>query len=424
MEVTLPAKKILPLSLVVFLLSCAMGIFLAAFKPLWTDELYTLRTSVMESSYTDILLMRSESLVKEGNNCPLFYLSQKFFCGLAGYRMPKSLMEKWKKVGHTPGFYEDTLSQIVVRLQPVFFMSLAVAAIFYFFARFYSWKSAFYSLGISASSYMIQIYIAEARPYALWIFLTTLQLLLFIRICQVKEDVSRLWRALIVVHFCLAFTIVFSMAQIFIVSCLLWLLKEKQWSRYVFLTALPCLIAYLYSTKLPHYNYWFWHGPKELISANYPTDRLIIVLIYAVLLGFCFSRRFSVERFSCSNLQGGYPFLLYALGMLALAVAVLILFKHQAVSKPTGDETTPCFPVPARYFLFLVPVCVAATTLFSVLIVRALKNCRALQLVCVLGLMILLCFRFTRSLHNSKIYYPRLFNLPATIDRLEKERLQ
>jgi len=62
----------------------AIGFKLAYDKPLWNDEIYTLVSSVSRVSYLDILLGR----VKEGNNCPLFYVIQKGICDIARYSIP------------------------------------------------------------------------------------------------------------------------------------------------------------------------------------------------------------------------------------------------------------------------------------------------------------------------------------------------
>ena len=60
-----------------------------------------------------------------------------------------------------------------------------------------------------------------------------------------------IWILLFVIHALLAFTTVFSAMQIiFVTAWLGWLLKEKDWRRYIFLTAIPLGVCFFYYAQL------------------------------------------------------------------------------------------------------------------------------------------------------------------------------
>ena len=236
-------KKIIAAAL--FLLFLSTGNYLAQRKPLWNDEIYTQVRTLDRLSYQDILLNR----MTEGNNCPLFYLIQKGICDAFHYKFPFVWDGEW--------YVGDLPSQMILRIGSNVFMALSLTAVFYFFARYYSGLAGFYSLFISMSSFMVWAYFAEARPYALWFFLTTLQSLLFLR----ATVPSRIWRWLAVVHLFLALTITFSAVQILIVSGLLWFLREKDWKRYVFLTGIPISVCFFYYWCSPHFKFFFLETP-------------------------------------------------------------------------------------------------------------------------------------------------------------------
>ena len=150
------------------LILTGLGLRLAEHKPLWNDELYSLLSSVRNLSYGDIITAK----ITEGNNTPLFYLSQKAFIDLTGYQPPQEWVAgQW---GHNHPY-----SNLRIRILPVACMSVAIAVIFYFFSYFYSIWTGLYALAVAFSSFMVWAYGFEARPYALWFLLTTLQAVFF-----------------------------------------------------------------------------------------------------------------------------------------------------------------------------------------------------------------------------------------------------
>ncbi|MCK5216086.1 MAG: hypothetical protein KAR05_12130, partial [Candidatus Omnitrophica bacterium] len=147
------------------------GLFLADHKTLWNDETYSQLSSVENTSVSDVI----SGQVKEGNNSPLFYLLQKGVSAVFGYRTPALWREGtqfWTTNG--PG------DKIILRIVPVSAMTLSIAAVFYYFARFYSFWVGALSLFLSLSTTVFWQFWVEARHYSLWFLLTTMELLLFL----------------------------------------------------------------------------------------------------------------------------------------------------------------------------------------------------------------------------------------------------
>lgn len=118
---------LLALSLLLFFVCFRFGLILAESKPIWNDEFYSQLANVQGLSYGKMMAGQ----VNEGNNAPLFYLIQKVICDIASYQAP----EAWVKGDWG---YSDYYSRILLRVSPVFFMSLAAVFIFYYFSRVYS----------------------------------------------------------------------------------------------------------------------------------------------------------------------------------------------------------------------------------------------------------------------------------------------
>ena len=287
-------KFVFLMTCIVFIVTFFIGGWLACHKPLWNDEIYTQIFSIDSKSYLDILSMR----IFEGNSCPLFYLSQKAIVDVFHYKFPF-------KQGKPYVF--DNVSQLVLRLCPDLCMSLSLAIIFYFFSTQYSLVIGFYSLLSALVSPMVWLYWAEARPYAMWFLLTTVQSFLFILILKTNRCGSlsslcakdrHLWISLIITHFLLSFTILLSLAQILIVTFLLWVFHNRSTRRYLWVGLFPsavCLCYYVFSAApLRRYSVG---DPMGLILTAFPVDKLILLvvflLMFALLPSLCNSDRFS-----------------------------------------------------------------------------------------------------------------------------------
>ena len=375
------------LVLILFLACMTLGFWRAANKPLWIDENYSTKAVVMGASYVQMIF----GDIFEGNKNPLFYFIQKVVTDLTAYTMPIEM-------GQVETLVWDLRSQIILRAAPVFFMSLSIVLIFYFFSRYYSLWTGLYSVLISLSSFMVFQYWAEARPYALWVFLTTVQSLLFIYLLDKKgSEKSKAWIGLIVTHFLMVFTVIFSMVQIAFVSLLLFIFYEKKLRKYILFTFIPVVIGLYYYSITMKLTFYFKEGPLALINASISKDRFFILFIFV----------FYFVCYLLSNSKKGYLYLkervftpskiymvyfLFTSLMLAAAGVVLFLFKLNAEASPE----IPGFQVSNRYLIFLVPVGIIAVTMFSDYMVRMTKNFYV-RFFIVVFLGVLLIFRFYRT---------------------------
>jgi len=387
-------------SLLIFIACFAVGLAIAARKPLWGDEIVSLNY-VANSSYVSLLTQR----ILEGNICHLFYLLQKVFCDLAGFSLPAPWAAgDWQ--------YVDPRSWMIVRLNPIFFMSLAITLIFYYFSRFYSKIAGWYSLFIVLSSYMVWGYWAEARPYALWIFLITAQSFLFLRLVEAKRFSKSTGTLLVIVHLLLAFTSILSVVLVVSVSCLLWIYVDKDWRRYILLTALPSLISFIYYLYSPKWQWWFANTPLELINASIPKDRFLIIFLFVgfLLLSLGQKRTDRLRFFNSDVIKKGIPYLILT-GLTVLS-AFAVIFSFQLIANTDHQG----FQVPGRYFIYLTPVGIIAVTLFSIQLWRAcppgqptgrraLRGKIWLQILLAGGLGCLILFRAVRTYVLVKGFY-------------------
>ncbi len=376
-----------------FILLFYFGLLLAEHKPLWTDEINS-QVSLHALSYKDIFLGR----IGEGNICPLFYAMQKAFCQFANYQTPGPWMDS-----------EDIYAKIFLRLQPVLFMSLTMVAIFYYFARFHSWGMGFYSFFLSLSSYMVWIYWAEARHYSLWVFLTALQSLLFLRWVQEKKTRDQLWIFLAIVHLLLSVTVIFSLAQIFIVSLLMWIFREERearfrWIRYVFLSIIPMAISLFYYFHSPHFEFQFALTPEQLIRDSFSRDRFYILFIYTFLLSaYWLGKKWQRPVFlKNDSLLQVLPF--WLLTILMLGAAFIILWLFHLKDHGTG------FAITNRYFIFLTPIGIIATVLFTEGIIKSLSAYRWIQFVFISGIGYLVIQRFLKMIPHVKSLCAGMFS--------------
>lgn len=344
---------------VVLWVTClSVGTWLSERKPLWNDEIYTQIYSIEQLSYRDILSGR----IKEGNNSPLFYLLQKGICDLTQYRFPQKWDGEWS-IG-------DQRSQIILRLSSNVFMSLSIVLIFYFFAHYYSGWAGLYALLVSLSSFMVWSYWVEARPYSLWILLTTVQSLLFLNMVQREKPETRCWTGMTVTHILLSVTVVFGIAQIMIVSFLLWMSKEKKYKKYFLLTGIPVCLCLFYCLHSPSMRFRLVGNPLQFIYDNVPQERLLVFILYAffsLMYRFHKDKRMMSLRDTTIGLKGGNYLALTSLMLLAV-LAVLVIFKINSAPGMTGFEVT------SRYFINLTPIGIIAMTLFSVHFIRAFKG--------------------------------------------------
>jgi len=333
--------------------------------------------------------------ISEGNNSPLFYVTQKTFWALIGYKIPKP----WR----SGQWLEDKSAEIFLRLVPIFCMSLMMTLVFYFFSRFYSILTGFYSLFLSLSSTMVWFYWTQGRPYALWMLLTTVQALIFLYLTLEKRISSKTWLGLITVNFLLSLTSLFGLIQIGVVSALLWLFVNRRWQDYIFLTVIPVVICIFYYIQVPKYNWWFSLSPEQLIRECFSRDRFYILILY-----FVFFMLFSLQKktnafrlFLDDRLLRGRLYFFMTVMMVVAACLVLWIFKAFEHRNPNHAG----FPVSSRYFAYLTPIGIIASTFFSIELIRSFQHKRWMQAVIGLGIGYLVIQRFWKILPIIKGIY-------------------
>ena len=383
------------------------GLFLAYHKTLWNDETYSQLSSVENTSVSDVI----SGQVKEGNNSPLFYLLQKGVSAFFGYRTP-SLWHEGTQFWTTnwPG------DKIILRIVPVSAMTLSIAAIFYYFARFYSFWVGALSLFLSLSTTVFWQFWAEARHYPLWFFLTTMELLLFLylstrkttglHLCRVKKSAAGIWNGLIIVHLLLSLTVIFSLAQIVIVSALLYFFVERRWQKYVLLTAFPVAFCLIYYALAPKYDFWLMFSYEQYIRAGISRDRLYIVYLFTAFLAlYGIQIKAKARQFLRHDvLERGIPFLWLTGGM--IAATCLIIFAFQCMACPSSQG----FPVTTRYFINLAPVGIIAATLFAVLVIKSCGRMFWTRIILASGMGYLFIHRVFKILPDIQGHFPLLFS--------------
>lgn len=389
----------MPLNKIVLILSIILillGFRLASQKPLWNDEIYSQTASVEHLSYAQILTGK----VGEGNVSPVFYLIQKAICQYTGYLSPS----QWQQGSQSWGTFDRLTDRIVLRIGPVLMMAFAIAGIFYYFAKYYSWGTALFSLFLSLSSGMIWNYWAEARPYALWMALTTAQTLLFLAIIRVKaypEYAHRLLSVLAGIHILLAFSVILSLPQIGLVSLLLWLYGWRDSRRYFILLLVPVLVALTYYWISPKYPFGLIFSVEQYLRANISRDRLYLFMMFGLFLTvFLLQKKYSF-RWISDVIKEGLPAFVVGLGMILCACGILLLFKMKQGSYVQ-------FPVTEKYFIFLTPVGVIASTMFVDTCLRSLKY-RWARVGMALGVAALVIPRALKVFHELYNQYPGLF---------------
>jgi len=384
------------LGAIVFIALLFFGFRTASQKPLWNDEIYSQIASVETLSYSEILLGR----VNEGNACPLFYLTQKAVGDIMGYKTPL----EWRVKAKVWDFdrYED---RIVLRIVPVLFTALTIWLIFSYFANFYSLATAFFSLLLSLSTAMFLQYGVEARPYALWIFLTTVQVFIFLRLIESSHNRNNLLRWLSVIHILLSFTVILSLAQVALICSLLWVYgerSEREWRRYVFLFIMPALIAITFWLVSPKYPFGLVFTVDQYLRANISRDRFYLFWLFVLALSV-YGIQQKAKRFNVisNEILKGLPAFAIFCGAVAAACSLLVIFKIKQ-----GPEVQ--FPVSEKYFIFLAPVGVITLTSLVDAMVRAIRP--YLLKICVigfvLGMVVPRAFKVIKSLLKQ---YPNLF---------------
>ncbi|MCR4336257.1 MAG: hypothetical protein NUV91_00405, partial [Candidatus Omnitrophica bacterium] len=306
----------------------------------------------------------------------------------------------------------DPRGEIIARILPVTCGALMIVAIFYFFSRYSLWLG-FYSLFLSLSSSMWWRYWVEARPYSLWMFLTAIQMLLFIYILEKENEAPRAWRWLLVTHWLLSLTVIFSLVQIVAVSFLLWIWHDRRvfnWRKYLFLTILPCLMCLFYYSQAPKYQFWIMFSLEQIIRAHIPRYWLYVFYLIVLFLSLFICQRKTGWPLLYRNDQWrrGIPyFFLMAIMLLATALVVGIFHVGQS---PQGVG----FPLTEKYFINLVPMGIIGITWLSYHVLSSLRGIRWLQFLVILGIAIFLGNHVTKVIPDIQGHHPEVLRKVGT----------
>ena len=410
----------------IFIFCISNGFRLAQKKLLWYDELFGQIRSVQRFSLGQII--KGDYINHhEANNSPMFYLIQKGISSLFNYKIslsqwfgpslsseiqsvfkidldniyniredsidPKILNANQKnfimnrRLDLLNSHVKDPRGQIILRINPVIFMSLAATLIFSYFSLNYSVSWGIYSFILIFSSNMFWGHWCEARPYALWFFLTTVQSLLLIILTKDEKIKLPTWNLLIITHFLLSLTVIVSVSQILIASIILWAFKEKNLRRYIFLTALPVLICFYYYSYTIYGPYTLSNNVLDLILTNSPREQLLIIFIFSCYLFLNRLDRF--KKFSPQEniFKASKEYLCLVILMLLSALFLLLFFKiHSTLGMPG-------FIYP-RYFIYLTPVAIIGTTLFSINLYQLSQKNKTLKITVAAILIFLLSEQF------------------------------
>ena len=371
-------KKLLNfiVSVLVFIGCLAVGLWVARHKPLWNDEFFTQISSVYPISYANQFLGH----IPEGANAPLFYFLQKLFLQLIHYQTPYLWTDSY--------CYSDPYSQIILRINSIVFMSLSVGVVFYYFCRRYSWGAGFLSLLIYFTSFMFLNFLAEARPYALLVFLTSLQSVVLLRRIEQNQPGSenRLWIAMAGTNILLSFTSILCAGQIIAASIIWWAVKERDWKKYILMTLMPLGIILFYYLHAIKYQFYFDLSPVQLICDNISKQRFQILFIFLFfLLVYGAQQKIRAIKVEIGEeIKKPLAYVIFMSLVLASSASVLLMLFLHAKGQGQG------FAVASRYFIYLTPIGVIMTTIVCVSLFRSLSKYRILQGIFVVVFILLL----------------------------------
>lgn len=368
---------IIALSLLAFSGCMLMGYMLSQNKPLLHDELYTQIYSIEHKTYGELI----KGHVSEGNTSPLFYTVQKLFEKMVDFRFPLIWDKEWAIEHHH--------SQVIIRIVPNIFTSLMFVLLFYYFCIVYSPTWGIFALAVGLSYTQVWEYWVEARPYSLWMFLTCCQSLILLHAFKTNRLTEKAYGWLIITNILLSMTIIFGLAQIFIISFLIWLFFIKDAKKHIFMTFIPCCICIYYYSQTPNFKFWFSHHPLMLIKQSIHFEWLAL---YAGFISLWVLTKTKTLNTSVMKpiLVEGKKYLWYLMLLFAAGFTLLLIFVLAASTPSDG------FPLGVRYFLFLIPAGATASVIFSICLYNSFERNSRMRIATTATLAGFLIIRFIR----------------------------
>ncbi len=341
-------------TLLVFLALFYAGLKIAQTRGLWNDEIFTQLQSIQTKSYLTIL----NGQIPEGNNFPLFYLTQKLITERSHFQLSNA----WQG----QGFGYDAQGQKIMRFQGNAWMSLALAIVFGFFSYYFSYRWGLYTLSLFLTSSLVWVYWAEARPYGVWIALTAIQSLVILRMTWQERISTKWWLILALVQTLLSLTAVIGVVQSIIATSVIVFLKRSD-KRILFYQLIHLVvIGWFYHSRALHFETWFDRSPIDIFFMVTPKFQFIIPILLVGFLIYSVIVKKNREEL-LKNLRG-LEFNIFAGVILISGLMLMNMFILKDQGGPKGFTVSP------RYFVFLLPgffmmQSVAAADLF-----RSLSN--------------------------------------------------
>ncbi|NTV30114.1 MAG: hypothetical protein HGA80_08555 [Candidatus Omnitrophica bacterium] len=336
------------LAITVLVAGLWVGSSIAMHKRLWLDEIYSQTSSIEPLSWQQIWSGR----IPEGNNSPLFYSIQKVLCQAFHYQG----VDLWQQ--------DDQPGRLILRIDPIIFMSVALALLTWYFLALEGWAGGALAVVLFITSHMVWGYWAEARPYAMVVMGTVWQGLALHRFLKDRTETGRTGM-ICACHLFLALTSALSVIQVAAASLVLWLGGMRRVRDIIFCCILPLTIGFSYYSLAIHHRSWFapHEGPIPLILANITSGRLVALLVFPVVI-LCLERflRKPVER----------RVWLFALWTgLTLAGYILLLTYMKINSNPQAMGSAQ---VSSRYFITLTPVGIMGMLILSMALLRQVRE--------------------------------------------------
>jgi hypothetical protein len=326
------------LTALLFVLLNIFGISIALHKPLWLDELQTQYYTTQNLPWDRVLIGKNQM---EGNNAPLYYLTQKWVNAIPGTSV--TLQDRLRLI------HADPKQQVVLRLTAILAVSAAIAFLFFFFLSRFSGSAAIFLVFSALTSPMVWLYWAEARPYPFIILFATLQAVLLFRMTEGKPaSDGRSWLWLFVIQLLLVFTSYLNAVLIVAGGAVLVLFGERRWRLLAAACGIPLAVALFYRAQGLHDIYEIGWDLVFLLD-NIPPERLAFIGIGLLSLVVSRYGRKDILTWKGSPALQFLPHLVIVLAGAVMLLAVIWLNYHmnKAFFGPG---------LPGRMFTYLTPI--------------------------------------------------------------------
>jgi hypothetical protein len=256
-------------------------------------------------------------------------------------------------------------------------MSLSVMLIFVFAGQRLGVGAAILSFMVFVSSHMFWVYLAEARPYALIVLLSTVQALIVNRMVHEPRQGYRYEPGLMVVHVFMALTSVCLLLPIAAAGLVLGLQRRWRPKQYAGTVALPAALSLFYYLQAPHYDFHFNLSIQQLIRDSFPTERLNILGLFLLVWLTAFILK-KIGRQDFVQEEPLRPAIIFSCYVTVTLILTVLLLTYMWIIR---SELPQGFPLTSRYFIYLMPLGVILAVLAAFDMSRAFSRYRILQMI-------------------------------------------